>query len=108
MDSGNAARDKFIAMARGTGLWMSRVPSRERDAFKAMAKKSFEDDYGMCLKWLFNYYEALLPPPQTQLTSALDELNYRIEALEAKLRAPEASEENVIRTGDGRVIEKKR
>jgi len=55
---------------------------------------------------LFDLYEGNLPPKDGQVISAIQELNDRMDAIEASMEKP--SEENTITMGDGQRIEKKR
>jgi len=95
----------FIKKLSESSLHISRVDKKTKREFKAWAVEEFEDDWGMALKWLWDMYTGLLPPPESQITAVLEEFGARIDAVEAKLNSPE---EKAIRMGDGSRIEKMR
>lgn len=75
---------------------MSRVPQNTLEAFKQLSKEEFANDYGMCLKWLIDYF--------IQDLKYL-ELSKRIAVLEEKILV---EEEKPIRMLSGRIIKKPR
>ena len=82
-----------------------RVPWKTKKAFTQFASEEFANDYGMCLKWLWDFYEGSLLPKESHFTIMLQDLSERIDVLEAKGEAPE---ENTIKLGSGYRIERKR
>ena len=86
-------------------LVFDRVPWKTKKAFKQFASEEFANDYGMALKWLWDFYEGSLLPKESHVTVMLQELSERIGALETKGESPE---ENTITLGSGGRIERKR
>jgi len=54
MDEIKALKEKI---RNNLGLVMSRVPEKTLAEFKEFAKGEFEDDYGMCLHYVWDYFK---------------------------------------------------
>lgn len=89
------------AAAKNDGLFISRVPKKEKEWFKTWAKEEFEMDYGMAFKWMVDYIKGYLSTSESQLLQLIDDLNNRISALEGRGQA----EKRKIRLGNGGSIE---
>jgi len=59
------------------GIIISRVPQKTKEAFKAIAKEEFCDDYGMLLKWLIENSYLIQP-----ILGRMDEFENRLLKLE--------------------------
>lgn len=84
-------------------LVISRVPKNTLDRFKQLCSQDeFCEDYGLCLKFLVDFYFGLIPTGLEALEAKLDMLNGRVAVLENK------QQETVVRRMmNGKVIEKK-
>ena len=87
-----------------TTLHIGRVPPKTLAEFKEWASEEFDGDWGFALKHLFDVYKGSLPPPESQVTLAIEELAARMDAVEGK---SEQSEEKTITLGNGDRIEKR-
>ena len=87
-------------------LVLDRVPWKVKRDFKRFASEEYANDYGMALKGLWDYYVNLLPPPDSQIKSVMQEFNERLDAVEARFEQP--GEEKTIVLGSGDRIETKR
>jgi len=86
----------------GTGLWISRVPSGTKKIFKELAKEHFEDDYGMCLKYLID--EIQKSSVDELLAERIMDFEERLTRLEGK---PAQSEQKSITLLNGKKLEKR-
>jgi len=63
-------RDLKEKIRHNLGLVMSRVPEKTRAEFVEFAKGEFEDDYGMCLHYvwdMFKHYQQIINTQDTKL-----------------------------------------
>jgi hypothetical protein len=63
-------RDLKEKIRNNLGLVMSRVPEKTLKEFKEFAKGEFEDDYGMCLHYvwdMFKHYQQIINTQDTKL-----------------------------------------
>lgn len=66
----NDIRDLKEKIRNNLGLVMSRVPEKTRTEFVEFAKGEFEDDYGMCLHYIwdcFKHYQQIINTQDTKL-----------------------------------------
>jgi hypothetical protein len=66
-----------------TDLYMKRVQKEVADKFKKLANEQFLGDYGMCLKWLIESFNA----PDPEVYALLENHESRISNLETKKEA---------------------
>jgi len=81
-------------------LAIQRVPNKTEFKFKKLAQEEFCNDYGMCLKFLIDFYEGMLPTGNEAVFAKLEEHEQRLTVLETKPKEPE----KVIRTLSGKKI----
>ncbi len=79
-------------------LVISRVPKPTLERFKKLANDEFAGDYGMALKWCFDY-STLIYPSLIDIVSILNEHETRIAKLEGK------PSQRKIRLLSGKVLE---
>ncbi len=84
-------------------FFIKRIPINTLREFKGWCREELANDYGMGLKWLWDFYRENLPLPESQVKSLLADLNDRLVQVENK-----SDEENTIRFGDGKNVEVKR
>lgn len=101
----NDPRELLKRLAKKNAIWIDRVPKKTKEDFKAFAFQDFEGDYGMALKWLWDYYAGYMVTPESQMKVMIGELHERIAVLEGK--PSEQVEEKNIRLGDGSRIERR-
>ena len=86
---------KIIKSLSETKLVIGRIPSATKKDFQALAKNEFADDYGMCLKALFDYYIDSL---------RYDDLIMRVARLEENAFGKKDEDKKVIKTLSGKEI----
>lgn len=84
--------------AKAQGLIISRVPQRIRDNFLKLAEEEFADDYGMCLKFLWDNFELW----NNFMQNWDIKLNYIIEKIENKTN----TKQEEIKLLSGKTIKK--
>jgi hypothetical protein len=89
----------------GCSLLIKRMPYNDEKAFKLLANKEFEGDYGFTLKHLLNFYQGLIPTGWEHLETVIDILDKRVTKLEGEIKKKEKGEE--IKMGNGKVIRRK-
>ena len=70
--------DKLNTKIRAEGLVMSSVPKPARDEFVQFAEEEFANNYGACLKYVWDHFKLSM----TFLQNYDTKLNYIIELLE--------------------------
>lgn len=85
-------------------LIVNRVPKKALALFKELAREEFESDYGMCLKWLLDFYFGFLGKGSERAEALANEALEQINALRAE---KSEGQEKTIRTVSGKEIKVK-
>ena len=87
------------------GLYIARIPKKDKQKFIEFANEEFCGDYGMCFKFLLN---GIVDPDINILLEQIQELYSRLEFLETRLAMPEQtnSDDKIIKTVSGKQIRK--
>jgi len=81
----NVEKLREQVLKQGPVLTMNRVPKTTRDRFKKLAEDEFENDYGMCLKWILDRLMLLEDVVQSALFSnILAQHEHRLSQLEGR------------------------
>ena len=65
-------------------IHISRVPKKIYAYFKQFSEEEFEGDYGMALKFLWDFYAGLIPKGYENLELDIGSLKSRVSALETQ------------------------
>ena len=65
----------------GTSLYIGRIPEKTKTEFIKLSNAEFEQDYGMCLKWLMDFRSGLLSDPNEILNAKIDALTEKVNKL---------------------------
>jgi len=94
-----------------TSIYISRIPESTKTEFMQLCKDEFEEDYGMCIKWLMDYRNGLLSSPNVELNMKIEFLaeqvvNLAQEIIKVQNNKPEIDkkDEKEIRSISGRII----
>lgn len=96
-------QEKLIKKLRENrySLFIQRLPRNTKREFTLFAEKEFCDDYGMALKWLWDFFKGAMP-------NGLEDIYARIEALEKRMEKTEQEDKSKsIRLLNGREIRRK-
>jgi len=85
-----------------SALRIARIPQKVKEEFTAWADKEFCSDWGMALKWLWDFYKGIMPEGHEEIYARLDMLEAKIAKLEEK------KETKHIRTVTGKILKIKR
>ncbi len=72
------------------------MPIKTKRAFVELADIEFSGDWGMCLKWLLDFYIGTLP-------NGLEEIHARLERLEQKPENKKQKREKIISLGGNEI-----
>ena len=86
-------REEIIKKIRADNLVMSSVPIKTKEEFVAFAREEFADNYGACLKYIFDFFKLSV----TFLEGFDDKMDQILEKLDQK-----DEEEPGIKTLSGR------
>ena len=81
-------------------LWISRIPIETRDYFLELAKREFEDDFGMTLKFLCDLHKGYFPTGHEEINARLDMLEVGL----MELKETAKPKTRTIRTVGGKVL----
>ena len=87
-----------------TALHISRVPKNTNREFKEWCKEEFEGDYGMGLKWLWDFRKGMFVNPNEELNQKIEILAEEISAIKEQPKP----KKKVIRSVNGKVITEKK
>lgn len=62
-------------------LHIKRIPLNTKREFMRFAEEEFCDDWGMALKWLWDFYKGSIPNNNEQINQKLRELEDKVNAL---------------------------
>ncbi len=79
-------------------LTISRIPSKTKEEFLAWCKEELSNDFGMGLKWLWDFYTGILGKGSERAEAKADEALEQI----AELKSSEGKEKKTIKTLDGK------
>lgn len=82
MDNNFRDKVKQIQKECRTTLYIGRVPEKVKTKFKQWCNEEFEGDYGMGLKWLWDFKEGLLSNPNQVLSDKIDFLADQVTRLQ--------------------------
>ena len=85
-----------------TYLVINRVPRKVKREFLSWADEEFEGDYGMALKWIWDFKCGLLSTPNSVLIEQMETIENEIEQL--KNGKQEEPKKKIIRSVSGRTI----
>ena len=83
-------------------ITLSRVPEKVKTEFTEWCKEELSNDFGMGLKWLWDYYTGILGKGHERAEAIATEALERIEKLERELS--EGQQEGTIKTVDGKEL----
>ena len=78
-------------------LTISRTPTKTKEEFLAWCKNELSNDFGMGLKWLWDFYTGILGKGSERAEAKADEALEQI----AELKSSEGKEKKTIKTLDG-------
>jgi len=84
-------------------LVIKRIPLRTKRDFIQWADEEFCEDYGMALKWLFDFFTGMTPREMQELTARMNDLDTRLRAVEES-KNQVTEEKKKIKLLDGREI----
>ena len=76
-------------------LTISRIPTKTKEEFLAWCKEELSNDFGMGIKWLWDFYTGILGKGHERAEAIANEALERIENLERELAQP-TNEESVM------------
>ena len=82
-------REEIFRKIKADNLVMSCVPKKTKDEFIAFAKEEFADNYGACLKYVFDFFKlsvTFLEGFDGKLDQVLASLNNQEEEEESKIK----------------------
>ena len=86
---------------RRTSLVIARIPEKTKTEFMIWCKEELCKDYGMGVKWLFDYYKGSFPNQNEEINAKIDLLADEINKIKGELR--EKKEEKILRAADGSI-----
>lgn len=87
-----------------TTLHISRIPRKTKLEFVNWCAEEFEGDWGMGLKFLFDYFKGVLPIPNSDINQKIEILANEIE----NIKSQPQEKKKVITSVNGRVIAEKK
>ena len=81
-------------------LTISRIPSKTKEEFLNWCKEELSNDFGMGLKWLWDFYTGILGKGFERTEAKVDALAEELAELKGTLS--ESKEKKTIRTLDGK------
>jgi hypothetical protein len=88
---------------RFDGFFIGRVPKKTKEEFKKWADEELASDYGMGLKWLWDFYTGVLLTGSERAEAKADEALVQV----AEMKTQPQKEENVIKNVNGQIIGKR-
>ena len=98
MNEFRAKVEKIKEKIKNSGIVISRVPTKTKDGFIKLANEEFAEDYGLCLKFLYDIYQGYFPTGHEDIEIRLANLEKELEELKGK------SEKGSIKTLSGKKI----
>ena len=71
-----------------TSIHISRIPKNTKTEFMRLAEEEFENDFGMCLKWLLDFRKGLLSDPNQILSDRIDLLAEEVSKMKEVVAKP--------------------
>lgn len=92
-------------IVKSPDLIISRVPITVLNEFKDYANAEFSDDYGMCLKYIWDYFKGMVITYNDTIETRLIGLEGQIAELKSQLnKTQEEDKKKPIKTLNGRII----
>ncbi len=77
-------------------LTISRIPSKTKEEFINFCKEELSNDFGMGIKWLWDFYTGILGKGHERAEAIANEALERIASLESQLAEPTNEEKPVM------------